>query len=153
MTPTILLVEDEANDVFLMTKTLNKAGVNSHIQVARDGQEALDYLTGEGQFTNREKYPLPCLVLLDLKLPQVMGLEVLRRLDQRRNFRRLVVIVLTSSQQPEDIDAAYDLGAKAYLVKPSGIDQLEPLVQAIKDFWLTQNRPPASSPALEKPSP
>ena len=153
MTTTILLVEDEVNDVLLITKTLNKAGVNSLIQVARDGQEALDYLTGEGQFANREKYPLPCLVLLDLKLPRVMGLEVLRRLDQRRNFRRLVVIVLTSSQQPEDIDTAYDLGAKAYLVKPSGIDQLEPMARAIKDFWLTQNRPPASSPALEKPSP
>jgi len=153
VTTTILLVEDEVNDVLLITKTLNKAGVNSLIQVARDGQEALDYLTGEGQFVNREKYPLPCLVLLDLKLPRVMGLEVLRRLDQRRNFRRLVVIVLTSSQQPEDIDTAYDLGAKAYLVKPSGIDQLEPMARAIKDFWLTQNRPPASSPALEKPSP
>ena len=153
MTTTILLVEDEVNDVLLITKTLNKAGVNSLIQVARDGQEALDYLTGEGQFANREKYPLPCLVLLDLKLPRVMGLEVLRRLDQRRNFRRLVVIVLTSSQQPEDIDTAYDLGAKAYLVKPSGIDQLEPMARAIKDFWLTQNRPPASSPALEEPSP
>ena len=153
MTTTILLVEDEVNDVLLITKTLNKAGVNSLIQVARDGQEALDYLTGEGQFANREKYPLPSLVLLDLKLPRVMGLEVLRRLDQRRNFRRLVVIVLTSSQQPEDIDTAYDLGAKAYLVKPSGIDQLEPMARAIKDFWLTQNRPPASSPALEKPSP
>jgi len=153
VTTTILLVEDEVNDVLLITKTLNKAGVNSLIQVARDGQEALDYLTGEGQFANREKYPLPSLVLLDLKLPRVMGLEVLRRLDQRRNFRRLVVIVLTSSQQPEDIDTAYDLGAKAYLVKPSGIDQLEPMARAIKDFWLTQNRPPASSPALEKPSP
>ena len=152
MTTTILLVEDEVNDVLLITKTLNKAGVNSLIQVARDGQEALDYLTGEGQFANREKYPLPSLVLLDLKLPRVMGLEVLRRLDQRRNFRRLVVIVLTSSQQPEDIDTAYDLGAKAYLVKPSGIDQLEPMARAIKDFWLTQNRPPTSSPALEKPS-
>jgi CheY-like chemotaxis protein len=153
VTTTILLVEDEVNDVLLITKTLNKAGVNSLIQVARDGQEALDYLTGEGQFANREKYPLPCLVLLDLKLPRVMGLEVLRRLDQRRNFRRLVVIVLTSSQQPEDIDTAYDLGAKGYLVKPSGIDQFEPMARAIKDFWLTQNRPPASSPALEKPSP
>ena len=120
--------------------------MNSLIQVARDGQEALDYLTGEGQFANREKYPLPSLVLLDLKLPRVMGLEVLRRLDQRRNFRRLIVIVLTSSQQPEDIDTAYDLGAKAYLVKPSGLDQLEPMAQAIKDFWLTQNRAPASSP-------
>ena len=145
MTTTILLVEDEVNDVLLITKTLNKAGVNSLIQVARDGQEALDYLTGEGQFANREKYPLPSLVLLDLKLPRVMGLEVLRRLDQRRNFRRLVVIVLTSSQEPQDIDTAYDLGAKAYLVKPSGIDQLEPMAQAIKDFWVTQNRAPANS--------
>lgn len=146
MTTTILLVEDDVHDVLFITKALNKAGVNSLIQVAKDGQEALDYLTGQGQFANREKYPLPCLVLLDLKLPRVMGLEVLRRLDQRRNFRRLVVVVLTSSQQPEDIDTAYDLGAKAYLVKPSGIDQLVPIAQAIKDFWLTQNRAPASSP-------
>jgi CheY-like chemotaxis protein len=143
---TILLVEDDVHDVLFITKALNKAGVNSLIQVARDGQEALDYLTGEGKFTNRESYPLPCLVLLDLKLPRVMGLEVLRRLDQRRNSRRLIVIVLTSSQEPQDIDTAYDLGAKAYLVKPSGIDQLEPIAQAIKDFWLTQNRAPASSP-------
>ena len=143
---TILLVEDNVHDVLFITKALNKAGVNSLIQVARDGQEALDYLTGEGKFTNRESYPLPCLVLLDLKLPRVMGLEVLRRLDQRRNFRKLVVIVLTSSQEPQDIDTAYDLGAKAYLVKPSGIDQLVPIAQAIKDFWLTQNQAPASSP-------
>jgi len=146
VTTTILLVEDDVHDVLFITKALNKAGVNSLIQVARDGQEALDYLTGEGKFTNREAYPLPFLVLLDLKLPRVMGLEVLRKLDQRRNSRRLIVIVLTSSQQPEDIDTAYDLGAKAYLVKPSGLDQLEPMAQAIKDFWLTQNRAPASSP-------
>jgi CheY-like chemotaxis protein len=145
VTTTILLVEDDVHDVLFITRALNKAGVNSIIQVARDGQEALDYLTGEGKFIDRERYPPPGLVLLDLKLPRVMGLEVLRKLDQRANSRRLIVIVLTSSQQPEDIDTAYDLGAKAYLVKPSGLDQLEPMAQAIKDFWVTQNRAPANS--------
>jgi two-component system response regulator len=140
----ILHVEDDANDVFLLQHALKNAGVAQPIQVAGDGQEAIDYLGGAGQFADRQKFPLPCLVLLDLKLPRVMGLEVLRWIGQHR-APALVVIVLTASGQDSDIAAAYRLGANAYLIKPTDARQFEGMVKALKDFWLTYNTLPQES--------
>jgi CheY-like chemotaxis protein len=123
---------------------MEKAGIENPVQPATEGQQAIDYLKGKGKFADRSVYPLPCLILLDLKLPRVPGLEVLKWIRQEARLN-IPVVVLTSSQNNTDIAAAYDLGANAYLVKPSDTFKLAEIVTAIKDFWLTQNTPPPES--------
>src|SRR6185369_15415772 len=115
---TILQVEDDPNDVFFLQRALKKAGVLNPIQVARDGQEAIDYLQGVGKFADREQFPLPALILLDLKLPLVMGLDVLKWIRQEAGLT-VPIVLLTASAQESDIAAAYCLGANGFLVKPS----------------------------------
>src|ERR1051325_9698343 len=115
---TILQVEDDPNDVFLMRHAMKKVGVLNPVQVASDGQQAIDYLQGAGKFADREKYPFPCLVLLDLKLPYVMGLEVLKWIRQQTG-PGLPVILMTASGEDADIITAYRLGANAFVTKPS----------------------------------
>jgi len=137
----ILQVEDDANDVFLLQHAMTAAGVENPIQVATDGQQAIDYLSGLGAFADREKFPLPCLVLLDLKLPYVMGLDVLKWIRQQPG-PILMVIMLTASAEDEDIASAYCLGANAFLTKPSKASSLVEMARAIKDFWLMQNTLP-----------
>jgi two-component system response regulator len=141
---TILQVEDDPNDVFLLQHAMKKAGVTNPVQVASDGQQAIDYLHGAGKFADRGRFPFPCLVLLDLKLPYVMGLEVLRWIRQQPGAL-LPVIMLTASGEDADIAAAYRLGASAFLTKPSEASRLEDMVKAIKDFWLTHNTLPRES--------
>jgi CheY-like chemotaxis protein len=136
---TILLVEDNADDVFFMQRALKSAGVENPVQVAADGQEALDYLAGEGQFANRDKFELPCVILLDLKLPRKTGHEVLRWLREQPRFGSIVVIALTTSREPKDIQDAYRLGANAYLVKPTSPTQLTEMMTAFRQFWLQYN--------------
>ena len=145
-TTTILLVEDDDNDVFFFQRALNKAGTSTALQVARDGQEAIDYLRGDGKFAERAKFPQPGLILLDLKLPFVMGLDVLKWIRQESNLSPIVVI-LSSSRQEEDVETAYQLGANAYLVKPADMVTLGVMVRAINDFWLMQNTVPPRSRA------
>ena len=137
----ILQVEDDPNDVFLLRHAWRKKGVENAIQVASDGQQAIDYLQGLGKFADREKFPLPCLVLLDLKLPYVMGLDVLRWIRERPGTA-LAVVMLTASGEEADIAASYNLGANAFLTKPAEAYKLEEMVKAIKDFWLTLNTLP-----------
>jgi two-component system response regulator len=141
---TILQVEDDPNDVFLLQHAMKKAQMTNPMQVASDGQEAIDYLSGAGKFADREQFPLPGLVLLDLKLPYVMGLEVLRWIREQPNTAP-VVIILTASAEDEDIASAYRLGANAFLTKPSEATKLQDIVRAIKDFWLTHNTLPQQS--------
>jgi CheY-like chemotaxis protein len=151
----ILLVEDDENDVLLTKLAFGQAGIENPVRVVGDGREALDYFEGAGKYADRQRYPIPYLVLLDLKLPRAQGLEVLRWLRARSQFDSTVVIVLTASSSTQDLAAAYRLNANAYVIKPSGMDQLRALAQAIKDFWLVHNRvaplvcpsPPRSSPA------
>ena len=140
----ILQVEDDPNDVFLLQHAMNKAGVANPIQVATDGQQAIDYLKGAGKFADRERFPLPCLVLLDLKLPYVMGLDVLEWIRQQPGLS-LIVILLTASAEDADIATAYRLGANAFLTKPTTAGELEDMAKAIKDFWLTHNTLPQES--------
>ena len=143
-TTTILLVEDDENDVFFFQRALNRAGMTHPLQVAHDGQEAIDYLRGGGKFTERANFPLPGLILLDLKLPFVMGLDVLKWIRQQSDLS-FIVIILSSSRQDDDVEAAYRLGANAYLVKPADVSDLERMVRAINDFWLGENTPPSGS--------
>jgi CheY-like chemotaxis protein len=135
---TILQVEDDSNDVFFFQHAMKKAGLANPIQVASHGQEAIDYLKGAGKFADREQFPLPSLVLLDLKLPYVMGLDVLKWIRQECDYP-LVVVLLTASSEHADIAAAYRLGANGFLVKPSEASTLEDMVKAISHFWLTHN--------------
>jgi two-component system response regulator len=134
----ILQVEDDPNDVFLLQHAMRQAGVANPIQVATDGRQAIDYLKGCGKFADRQKFPRPCLVLLDLKLPYVMGLNVLKWIRQQPG-PTLVVVMLTASGDDTDIAAAYRLGANGFLVKPSQASELVAMAKAIKDFWLTHN--------------
>ena len=138
---TILQVEDDPNDVFLFQHAMTKAGVTNPVQVATDGQQAIDYLQGTGKFADREKFPFPCLVLLDLKLPYVMGLDVLKWIREQFGAA-LTVLMLTASGEEADITAAYRLGANGFLVKPSEASKLRDMVTAIMDFWLTHNTLP-----------
>lgn len=135
----ILLVEDDANDVFLMQRACRKAELPNPLQVVGDGDEAVDYLAGQGAYSDRARYPLPVLLLLDLKLPRKGGLEVLGWLRQQPNLKRLPVVVLTSSKEPADVNKAYDLGANSYLVKPLGFDALMEMVRSLNQYWLSLN--------------
>jgi CheY-like chemotaxis protein len=141
MSQPILLVEDDENDVTFMKMAFKKAGVDLPVHVAIHGQEALDYFQGTGKFAKREDFPLPCLVLLDLKLPFVMGLGVLKWIREQPELESTVVIILSASSENQDIQTAYQLGANAYLVKPADLEKLYLMAHAIKDFWLTHNRP------------
>jgi two-component system response regulator len=150
---TILQVEDDPNDVLFLERAMQKVGVANPVQIASDGRQAIDYLQGAGKFADRAKFPLPGLVLLDLKLPFVMGLDVLKWI-RRQPGTALVVVVLSASGEDADIAAAYRLGANAFLTKPSSANKFEDMVKAIKDFWLTHNtlpletsREPAAAPA------
>ena len=135
---TILQVDDDSNDIFLLQHAMKKIGVTNPIQVVTDGQQAIDYLQGAGQFADRGRFPYPSLVLLDVKLPYVMGLEVLRWIRAERGTA-LTVLMLSASAQEADIVSAYRLGANAFLVKPPGAPQLTEMVQALKQFWLVHN--------------
>lgn len=135
----ILLVEDNEDDIFLMKRALKNSGILNPLHVVEDGQEAIDYLEGTGNFTDRVAHPIPAIVFLDLKLPLKGGLDVLTWIRGKRELESLVVIVLTSSNEPYDIKAAYSLGANSYLVKPPTATQLLDLVKAFKWYWLEMN--------------
>jgi CheY-like chemotaxis protein len=136
----ILLVEDNEDDVFLMKRALQGARVMNALYVVEDGQEALDYLGGAGRFADRDSYPLPVVVFLDLKLPYLSGHDVLAWIRRRKELESLVVIVLTSSNEASDLSRCYALGANSYLVKPPTPDQLEDLARAFKWYWLEYNQ-------------
>ena len=143
MKPTVLLVEDLENDIFLIQRYWSKEGISASLHSVSDGQQAVDYLAGEGDFADREKHPLPIMVLLDLKLPKRMGLDVLSWIRSQPHLRLLPIVILTSSALQKDIDEAYRLGANAFLVKPSDILKLSELIRLIRDFWLRSNQFPS----------
>ncbi|MEW6156865.1 MAG: response regulator [Verrucomicrobiota bacterium] len=136
----LLLVEDNEDDVFLMQRALKEAAVANPLFIVSDGQEALDYLAGQGKFSARATYPLPAVIFLDLKLPYKSGHEVLKWLRQQPEFDSVVVVVLTSSNEPNDVSKSYALGANSYLVKPPTPEQLLDLAKAFKWYWLEYNR-------------
>lgn len=141
----ILLVEDDPNDVLLLERAFRKAGLLNPLNVVNDGDQAVDFLQGTGKYKDRIKYPLPGLMLLDLKLPRRSGHEVLKWLRSRPGLKRLPVLVLTSSSETKDITGAYDEGANSYLVKPSNTELLGQMVSHIERYWLTLNEGPELS--------
>ena len=136
----ILYAEDEENDAFFMKRAFDRVGITQPLVVVKNGQEVIDYCSGTGGFSNRETFPLPALLLLDLNMPQKSGLDALKWIRTQPTTSTLPVIVVTSSIQDADIHRAYLQGANAYLVKPSRPDDLVTMVKAIKDFWLAHNR-------------
>jgi CheY-like chemotaxis protein len=141
LTPPILLVEDDLNDVELALAAFENLRLESEVIVARDGQEALDYLLREGQFARR-RGPCPALVLLDVKLPKLNGLQVLRQLKSAPGLRRIPVVMLTSSREERDLVESYDLGANAYVVKPVGFEEFTRTLRDTCSFWMTVNQRP-----------
>jgi CheY-like chemotaxis protein len=136
---TILLVEDNPDDVFFMERAFKAADIKNPLRVVTDGQEAIDYLAGAGKFADREAFPVPCLMLLDLKLPRKTGHEVLKWRRQREDLASLIVIALTTSREPNDITEAYRLAVNAYLVKPTSPAELADIMAKIRDFWIGLN--------------
>jgi CheY-like chemotaxis protein len=143
----ILLVEDNEDDVFLMQRALKAAGVKNPLYTVTDGEQAVQYLSGAGEYSDRGKFPFPSLVFLDLKLPYMSGLEVLKWKQEARGLPETVFIVVTSSNEPSDLNSAYRLGASSYIVKPPTAEQLLEIARAFRLYWLTHNAFPESKPA------
>lgn len=135
----ILLVDDNRLDVELTLDAFREAHLSNSVHVAANGQQALDYLFGRGDYANREKYPLPTIVLLDLKMPGIDGHEVLRQIKSTPGLKRIPVIILTSSKEEGDRVLSYDKGANSFLVKPVSFDGFLEVVKRIEDYWITLN--------------
>jgi len=145
---TILLVEDNPDDVDLTKRALARHRIGNEMVVARDGVEALDWLFGTGQHAGRDARDTPTIILLDLKLPKVDGLEVLKRLRADERTKLLPVVVLTSSNEERDVITSYNLGANSYVRKPVDFEQFSEAVRQLGLYWLLLNQPP---PKGERP--
>ncbi|OGA27970.1 MAG: two-component system response regulator [Betaproteobacteria bacterium RIFCSPLOWO2_02_FULL_65_24] len=141
---TILLVEDNADDEALTMRSLRKANIANEVVVARDGAEALEYLYGEGKYAGRDVTQMPTLVLLDLKLPRVDGIDVLTRMRQDLRTRYIPVVVLTSSSEDEDMVRSYQSGANSYVRKPVAFSDFASAVHQLGLYWLLLNQTPYS---------
>lgn len=144
MTKTILLVEDNPSDEKLTLLAFKRSGVANEVVVARDGADALDYLFGAGKHAGRDVSKLPTVVLLDLQLPKVGGLEVLRQIRAEPRTQLVPVVVLTSSKEEEDVIKSYQLGANAYVRKPVEFVEFAQAAKTLGLFWLLLNEPPVS---------
>jgi CheY-like chemotaxis protein len=137
---TILLAEDDPNDVILMRRAFNRARLANPLKVVPDGEEAIAYLDGQGLYADRDHYPFPLLVLLDLKMPKRNGLEVLEWIRSRPELKDLSVVVLTSSEEQPNIHKAFALGASSYLVKPAEFEDLVDMMRRLHGYWLLVNK-------------
>jgi CheY-like chemotaxis protein len=140
--PIILHVEDDPNDVLLVELAFKKAALSCVLNVVNDGEEAIQYLSATEANDDGQRNPVPTLLLLDVKLPRRSGMEVLAWIRGRDDLRRVPVVMLTSSNQPSDVNRAYDLGVNSYLVKPSALDELVQMVKKLSAYWLEMNVKP-----------
>ncbi|MGJ3253865.1 MAG: response regulator [Elainellaceae cyanobacterium] len=139
----ILLVEDDSNDILFVQRAFRQANATNPIRIVKDGDAAIDYLSGKGEYADRDRYPLPALILLDLKLPRRSGIEILEWIRQQPIIKRIPVVVLTSSRESLDVDRSYDLGVNSYLVKPVKFDDLSKMIAALDSYWLRTNEYPS----------
>ncbi len=133
----LLQVEDDEDDVFLIKHACKKLALGYSWHVVRDGSEALAYLSGEGRYANRQLFPFPKLILLDLNLPKLSGFELLKWIRADVQFNKLRVIAFSSSIRESDIVRAYEAGANGYFIKPSSADGFLQVMRSVRDFWLT----------------
>jgi CheY-like chemotaxis protein len=143
----ILLAEDREDDILLVHRAFTKGEITNPLFVVRDGDEAISYLSGIGKYGNRAEYPLPDLLLLDLKMPRVDGFEVLRWVRQQAGFSSLRVVVLTASDQIRDVNTAYRLGANSFMVKPTDFENVVEMAKTLRNYWLQMSK----SPQLSRP--
>lgn len=142
----ILLVEDSTDDVLLTLRALQQANILNEVIVARDGQEAVDYLKGVGQYDGRDSSDAPVVVLLDLKMPRMGGLECLKKIRSVNSLKFLPVVILTSSKEDQDICESYNLGANSYIQKPVDFEQFVQAIRTLGLYWLVLNvSPPGGS--------
>ena len=141
----ILMVEDNANDEALTLHELAKNQLTNRVQVVRDGQEALEYIFCTGRYATRDIKDQPNVILLDIKLPFIDGLEVLRRIKQDSRTRTVPVVMLTSSREERDLIESYRLGVNSYIVKPVDFDQFKESARTLGMYWLLLNRPPKAA--------
>ncbi len=147
----ILLAEDDPNDTVLIKRAFQKAGLGEILKTVGDGDQAMDYLRGNQEYADRARFPLPFLLLLDLKMPGTDGFEVLQWLRGQPDFKRLLVVVLTSSNLQADVDRAYDLGANSYLVKPVEFIEMVNMIQRFEASWTESTRFPTPGAAAKPP--
>ena len=138
----ILLVEDNPDDVKITERALKKGKVLNNLYVARDGQEALDFIYNKGEYSDPQKAPKPGLVLLDINLPKINGIDVLKKIKSDEKLRRIPVIMLTVSKRDEDIIRSYDLGVNSYIIKPVEFDKFVETIKNIELYWLLTNISP-----------
>lgn len=139
----ILLVEDDETDILLLRRAFRKARIANPLAIVRDGQAAIQYLAGEAAYSDRARFPLPFLVLLDLRLPKLSGFEVLAWIRDQPELASLITVVLTTSDHVRDVTKAHDLGANSYLVKPGNFDELVDMVKRIEGHWLLLDQAPS----------
>ena len=135
----ILLVEDDSNDILFIQRAFRRSKLENSMQVVRDGDEAVAYLSGDGKYADRNLYPLPGMILLDLKLPRRSGLEVLEWIRNQPVIKRIPVVILTSSKENADVNTAYDIGVNSYLLKPVNYNALNEMIDTLNAFWLRLN--------------
>ncbi len=135
----VLVAEDDENDICLLRRAFLRAGIDVPIIFVRDGEEAIRYLHGDDNFADRQAFPFPRLILLDIKMPKLNGFAVLDWVRHQPGLKRALIVVLTSSDEPADIDLAYDLGANSYLRKPCDFTDLTRIVKKLQEYWLSLN--------------
>lgn len=148
--PVILLVDDNPHDVVLIRLAFRRVGIIDTIQLVKDGNEAMRYVNGEGAYADRHQFPLPTLILLDLKMPQTSGFDVLKWVRDQSGLSNVVVVVMSGSRNDEDIERAYALGANSYLVKPTKFEDMVKMMESLKDYtaWRRSGARAASSHVL-----
>jgi CheY-like chemotaxis protein len=141
--PVILLVDDNPHDVVLIRLAFRRVGIIDTIHLVKDGTEAMRYIQGEGAYADRHQFPIPTLVLLDLKMPQTSGFDVLQWIREQPLLSSVVVIVMSGSKNDEDIERAYSLGANSYLIKPTRFEEMVRMMESLKDYTIWRKNPPS----------
>ena len=143
--PVVLVAEDRDEDLFILRRAFEQLGFQTPVQYVHNGEQAIAYLAGEGRFANRVEYPLPNLLLLDLKMPRKNGFEVLQWIQERPELNTLRTVVLTTSDDIFEVNRAYKLGASSFLTKPLNFTEFRDMIQAVHIYWLALNKAAAIS--------
>jgi two-component system response regulator len=146
----ILHVEDSEDDRLFLRRAFDQAGIQNTVHTVEDGQQAIDYLSSTGAYSDRKQFALPCMVILDLKMPKMHGLDVLKWIRAHEEFKPIIVIILSSSPLRNDVDTAYKTGSNSFIVKPLTGEQMKNIARLIKEYWLETNEFPSLA-GMDKP--